>query len=48
MVVVTIALITMAGLSFRVGRIVGLVVLILGALIFALAIALFTICMAIA
>jgi hypothetical protein len=48
MVVVTIALITMVGLSFRAGRIVGLAVSILGALFFALAIALFTICMAIA
>jgi hypothetical protein len=48
MVLVTIALIAMAGLSFRAGRIIGVAVSILGVLVFALALALFTICMAIA
>jgi hypothetical protein len=48
MVIIAIALIAMVGLSFRAGRIIGLAVAILGAAFYALAIALFTICMAIA
>jgi ribosomal protein L40E len=45
MVYLTISLIAVVVLAFRAGRIVGLVILILNMVIFALAIALFTICM---
>jgi hypothetical protein len=45
MVVVTIALIGMVSLAFRAGRTAGVAALILGALVYALAIALFGICM---
>jgi hypothetical protein len=45
MVYLTMSLIAVVGLAFRAGQIVGLVALILSTFIFALAIALFTICM---
>jgi ribosomal protein L40E len=47
MVVITITLVALVGLSFRAGRIVGVVVAIVGVLVYAVALALFTICMAI-
>ena len=47
MVVLTMSLIAVVGVAFRAGQTIGLVILILSTAIFALAIALFTICMTI-
>ena len=46
MVFFTIALVALVSLSFRAGRYVGVAALILGSLVYALAIALFVICLA--
>jgi ribosomal protein L40E len=47
LIVVTIAVIMMVGWAFRLGRIVGLAVLVLAALVYAVAIALFLLCLAV-
>ena len=47
LVVVTIAVIAMVGWAFRAGRIVGLAALVLAALVYAVAITLFLICLAV-
>jgi hypothetical protein len=46
LVLITITLITIVGLSFRAGLYVGLVTLTLSTVIYAVAIALFSLCMA--
>jgi len=48
LIVVTIAMIVMVGWAFRAGRIIGLAVLVLAVLVYAAAIALFLICLAVA